>query len=197
MFRCIAPRGNSFALLLRPKRDELGSHLEIGIYGAESELLVSILGKQFAQQRWTNASGYELTCHIGMVSFPWTPALSCMWMAKKWKCFDESDSTDGSLCVSQRCTDGSLILYGWVFLNFSARRQPIGTHMCNFCCSEYAWTLSEVGNTHSFWYFGTNLRNQDNVTCNSYRGRVIMNWKANESSFLKYSSHSLSFRVNG
>ena len=52
MFRCVATRSKSFLLLwFCAQSDELGSHLEIGVYGAESELLVSILGKQCAQQR--------------------------------------------------------------------------------------------------------------------------------------------------
>ena len=38
-------------LVLRLKRDVVGSYLETGVYGAESELSASILGKQFAQQR--------------------------------------------------------------------------------------------------------------------------------------------------
>ena len=53
-------------------------------------------------------------------------------MAKKWKWFDEFDCTDGSPFVSQRCTDGSLILCGGIFLNSSVRRPPLGTHIRNF-----------------------------------------------------------------
>ena len=114
----------------------------------------------------------------------------CVKTAKKWKCFEESDSTDGSLCVSQRCTDGSLILYGWSsWTSVHISNQSARTHVATFVV-QYAWMLSEVGNTHSLRYFGTNLLNQDNVTCNPYRGGLIMNWKANISSFLKYCSHS-------
>ena len=67
---------------------------------------------------------------------------------------------------------------------------------CVTCVIQYVETLFQVGNTHSFRYFGINLLNDDDETCYPYRGGIIMIWKANKSSFLEYSSHSLSFHVN-
>ena len=81
------------ALVLRPRRDELGNQLEIGVFSAESEFSSSILGKQCPQQRETNASGYELTHHLARRSVIQVNlrALLSVKMAKKWKWFDESD----------------------------------------------------------------------------------------------------------
>ena len=67
------------ALVLRQKRDKLGSHLETGVYSAESDLSISMSGKQFAQQRITIESGCKLTCHLDLVSYTWTFALSWLW----------------------------------------------------------------------------------------------------------------------
>ena len=126
-----------------------------------------------------------------MVSFPWTSAFSCVWKRRRNGSVSKKVTVRMGLYVFLSavrmglwyCTDGS----SWTSVH--AGNQSARTHVATFVV-QYAWTLSEVGNTHSFRYFGTNLLNQDNVTCNPYRGGLIMNWKANISSFLKYSSHS-------
>ena len=68
-------------------RDELGSHLEIDNYGAESALSTSILGEQFAQQRWTNASirlWINMSSRRSVMHVNLCPLLSVK-MEKKWK----------------------------------------------------------------------------------------------------------------
>ena len=91
-------------------------------------------------------------------------------MAKKWKCFDESDCTDES---------------SWASVHVG--NQSAHTH-ATFVIQK-AWTLSKVGNTHSFRYFGSKPLNDDNVICNPFRGELMMIWKADKSWFLEYSSH--------
>ena len=143
-------------LVMRQKQDELGNHLKIGFYGTESELLTSILGKQFAQQRESNASGYELTYHLGEVSYSEPP--------RSYVCENGSEMEVirrkwlygwVSMCFSA--------LHGWVsntvgrglgeLVSSSARRQPLYMHTCKFCYS-LCWNAVQSWQHALFSIFG-------------------------------------------